>query len=109
MMMPKEIEADMASEMAGPGAQSTELCVPSTALEMGEGADKAAPEVGDSVDFSATGRVSRVEGGHIYVDVSTVNDQPIAPMKKPEGEEEPDGDEVAQLDADVENARMQDY
>lgn len=104
-MLPQEIEADMAADSKEPmaGVVSTELCVPSTALEVGDDTEKSAPEVGDSVEFAATGKVSRVEGGHIYIDVTTVNNQPIAAQKPPDDMEE------SRLEADVEKARMENF
>lgn len=56
-----------------------ELCVPANALaEAGEaGGAGIAPEVGDTVEMTLQGRVSRTEGGELYIQPMTVNGQPL--------------------------------
>lgn len=56
-----------------------ELCVPANALaEAGEaGGAGIAPEVGDSVEMTLTGRVTRTEGGELYIQPETVNGQAL--------------------------------
>lgn len=95
----EEINQDFAASEAGEPhekTEGTELCVPSTVLEVGDEADKSAPEVGDSVDFTATGKVSRVEGGMIYVEVTSINGEPIGP-----GDDAPPMNEEQQFEADM--------
>lgn len=55
-----------------------ELCVPMGALaEAGEGGAQMTPEMGDEVELIVTGRVTRTEGGEVYIQPTTVNGQPI--------------------------------
>ncbi len=98
-MTPEEIETDLIAEASEPTSPAgmNEICIPSTSLEVGDDADKAAPEVGDSVDFAASGKVTRVEGGKTYMELATINGEPIKAPTPPEGplsEEE-------QLDSDI--------
>lgn len=59
--------------------QTNELCVPAGALsDMGEGGEQMAPGVGDEVELTVTGRVTRTEGGEFYVQPLSVNGQPVA-------------------------------
>jgi len=72
----------------GKGSSNTEVCLPAASLEV----EGSTPEVGDVVDFSAAGKVSRVEGGHIYVSLEKVNGEPLPKAEQkevaPESEEE---------------------
>lgn len=67
----------------------------------GEAPDQMTPPaVGDEVTFEGQGKVSRVEGDMVYVDVSTVNGEPLPePMEKMEGAEDSMATEEAALDA----------
>ena len=64
-----------------------ELCVPAAALtEKGEGGGGMAPEVGDTVELTVTGRVTRAESGELYVQPETANGQPLADAQGEEGD-----------------------
>lgn len=62
-----------------------------------EGGKPVEPAVGDPVDFTATGTVSRVDGGNAFISVESVNETPLpqdemgaapgAPMAMPEMDE----------------------
>lgn len=90
-----------------------EICVPSSALEMpgeevggdgGGGGAGVSPAVGDEVEFSVKGKVSRIEGGNSYVTPSEANGQPIAGAgAKASDPGEPDSDDS--MDAAVAGAR----
>lgn len=84
-------EADAA--MPGKTGGMSEVCVPLASLAE-EGADEksANPAVGDPVDFSATGTVSRIEGGNAYVTLESVNGEPL-----PENQEPSEPDEASIL------------
>jgi|GEM_PF-2735804 len=49
-------------------------CIPTAALAI----DGTPPEVGDEVEYTVKGKVSRVEEGETYVQPTTINDQPAA-------------------------------
>ena len=69
-----------------------EQCVPTSAVSVPEeGEQMAEPEPGDTVRYEVEGKVSRVAGGHVYVDPVSINGQPV--------EEKPDEpvDELAGL------------
>jgi hypothetical protein len=53
----------------------------------GEDKTSVAPEVGDSVDGTFTGTVTRIEGDNAYITVETVNDQPLPDSAEPEPDE----------------------
>lgn len=58
------------------------------------------PAVGDEVTFEGQGKVSRVEGDMVYVDVATVNGEPLPePMEKMASAEDEMATEEAALDA----------
>lgn len=62
----------------GSGMDSSEVCIPLASLSMqGEDAKTVAPDVGDPVEFTATGTVSRVEGSNAYLTLETVNGEPV--------------------------------
>lgn len=91
---------------ANPGASKStggrDFCVPLKALSI----DGTPPAVGDEVDFTAKGKVARVEGEHAYVTPSEVNGEPFsAPAEKPEAAE-PDDDDMMRIaeEADKKNA-----
>lgn len=79
------------------------LCVSLASIgQMGESpSDMTPPEPGDMVTFEGQGKVSRVEGDMAYVDVETVNGDPLPEgdmMEKPEMNEE---ESMAQEEADL--------
>lgn len=87
-----------------------ELCVPAGALtKFGPaGADSAgddagtAPGVGDEVELTVKGRVTRIEGGNAYIQPESVNDEALP--EAGEGDAgEPDADEM--MRAEVMTAR----
>ena len=58
--------------------QSNELCVPAGALSAAdENGESMAPGIGDEVELTVTGRVTRTEGGEVYVQPLSVNGQPV--------------------------------
>ncbi len=58
--------------------KNSELCLPVSALSQpDEGGAAVAPGVGDEVEVSVTGRVTRSEGGDIYMMPVAVNGQPL--------------------------------
>lgn len=68
----------------GPAMDSKEICVPVASLSISDEGDDVAPEVGDPVEFSVTGTVTRVEGGNAYITPETVNGDPL-PEEAAEG------------------------
>lgn len=75
-----------------------EICVSSEALSVNaEAGGAVAPAIGDEVEFTGTGRVTRTEGGEVYFSVSEVNGQPV--MGKEESDET--GAEDAALNEEV--------
>lgn len=67
---------------------NSELCIPTTALEMGgEDGQNIGPTVGDEVEVTIAGKVTRSEGGQVYIQPSTANGQP---MKTKQGAEADD-------------------
>lgn len=82
----------------------TEICVPGAALtDAGETGEGVAPAVGDSVEFSGRGTVSRVEGDKTWLELSEVNGQPVAGDMPGE----PDAD--AAMDAEMEGLQRGGY
>lgn len=61
-----------------------------------EGDQLTAPEVGDEVDFTVSGKVTRIEGAFAYVLPSTVNGQEVKGDAPAEG-----GDTLASLEAEA--------
>lgn len=62
--------------------------------------DGTNPEQGDEVTFTTKGKIASIEGENAMVEVTEVNDQPVASAPAPE----PDGDEAAMkaaMDADA--------
>jgi len=91
------LDSDTAEgEPKSKGSMMGEICVPTSALEVGDTEhDKTAPEVGDSVEVSLGGKVSRVEGGNVYFTAKTANGEPLAE------EETQEPDEREQLEKDI--------
>jgi len=72
------------------GESSEKLhCLPVSALAV----DGTTPEVGDSVEYTVKGRVSRIEGSEAYVMPETVNGEPAA-LAPEAGAEEDTGDDM---------------
>lgn len=81
-----------------------EICVPEGALSMaGEGGEGVAPAVGDEVEFTGKGRVTRSEGGNAYIEVTEANGQPVAGMA--EAGPMMEGDTEGDMDAMVEREK----
>jgi len=79
-----------------PAMPGKETCVPATALS----ANGAEPEVGQEVEYTAKARITRIEGGHVYLEPTHVNGEAVvAPARSA-----PDEDDVmrAALAADEE-------
>jgi len=75
-----------------------EICVGAEALNLaGETGGAVGPAVGDEVEFSGKGTVTRSEGGEVYFTASEINGQPV--MGAEEGNET-SAEDVA-LDAEV--------
>lgn len=71
--------------------------IPIEALQQpDEGDQLTAPEVGDEVDFTVSGKVTRIEGAFAYVLPSTVNGQEVKGDAPAEG-----GDTLASLEAEA--------
>lgn len=69
-----------------------ELCVPESALaQSGEDGGAVAPDVGDEVEVSVRGTVTRKEGGNVYFTPATANGEPISDQG---GSAEPDEDDA---------------
>lgn len=87
---------------------TNELCVPVGAVSAAggpaDGDEGVAPGVGDEVEVTVGGRVSRVEGGNVYVTPETANGAPISGDTSPaDGEES--GDEDEEMDSMVAGAK----
>lgn len=75
--------------------KNNELCVPASAVnEYEDDSDQAVnPGPGDTVEVTISGKVSRVEGGNVYLTPETANGEPIDAMsmsKHSDGDEEQD-------------------
>ena len=55
--------------------QNSELCVSAKTLQI----DGASPAVGDEVEVTIKGKVTRAEGGNVYLQPETANGQPMQP------------------------------
>lgn len=88
-------ESNLSTE---PETSDNEQCVPAAALA----ADGTPPAVGDEVEYTIKGKVTRVEGEMAYVDPASCNDQPIA--QKPAGPDTQDDvmDAAKKADAEME-------
>lgn len=68
----------MEGEDMGGGAMTEkpgmELCVPAKSVSLEDANQNlTAPEVGDVVNFTVTGKVTRIEGGNAYITPETIN------------------------------------
>jgi hypothetical protein len=70
-------------------------CIPAEAVAI----DGVTPEVGDTVNYQAEGRVERVEGGKLYVRATTANGKPIL--------EDEAGEEMGEMEETDEGMRKQ--
>jgi hypothetical protein len=69
-----------------------ELCLPQdTVATANERDEKVAPEVGDEVRFDCVAKVTKVEGGNVYVSPTEVNGQPVGDENE-EPDKGPDAD-----------------
>ncbi len=69
---------------SGPG----ELCLPQDVVATADDKDqKVAPEVGDEVRFDCVAKVTKVDGGNIYLSPTEVNGQPVGNEDKEEANE----------------------
>lgn len=59
-------------DMNTPQPNAAEVCVPTAALAI----DGVAPAMGDTVEYQARARVTRVEGDKAYLDTTDVNGMP---------------------------------
>jgi hypothetical protein len=57
----------------------SEIAVPLEAFELDDDGKTVSPEVGQPVEFNATGTISRVENGTAYLTLESVNDVPVTP------------------------------
>ena len=74
--------------------KSGELCVSAKSLAIQDGGESVPPAVGDTVSFTVEGKVSRIEGGEVYVTPMTANGEPLEDAK---GKEMPrEGDEPSE-------------
>ena len=94
-------DAQAATSSSAPSATSLDQ-VPIDALAMPDDSEKMEPpSVGDMVNYSVSGKVTKIEGGIAYVERETINGQDVdgdAGNESAEGQ--PDGDEAA-LQADA--------
>lgn len=96
--MPKSAPADGAqNDTEDPNGEEmgNEDCVSLSSLAMPDpenGDQMATPSVGDRVNYTVEGTVSRIEGENAYVKRETVNGQPVAEEGQGAGDES-QGDE----------------
>ena len=82
---------------------NNEICVADGALAAdAEAGGSVAPGVGDEIDFTGRGKVTRAENGQVYFTATEINGQPV--MGAAAGEPEPPTDEAA-LDDEVKGLR----
>ena len=94
------IAPDTATNPDAAGESTENLhCLAVSALAV----DGTTPEVGDSVEYTVKGRVSRIEGAEAYVMPETVNGEPAAlPAEAGADEDMPDEMMAAAMKADAE-------
>lgn len=84
----------MPMEEAAERPTGLEQCIPLEALSQPDDSDQLTqPEVGDAVDFSVTGKVTRIEGDMAYVMPETVNGKEV---KAPNAPDAPTGGDTLQ-------------
>lgn len=83
---------------------NSELCIPAGALsEAGEMGGAMMPAVGDEVEVTVTGRVTRTENGETYIQPLTANGQPI---EAGGSEMEPEGMEDAAIEEELRTGNL---
>ena len=76
----------------------SEMCVPASALAAGDdGQDMSTPGVGDEVDFSGKGKVTRVEGDNVYLTPTEINGEPLDEQKDMEPPADDDESSMDQM------------
>lgn len=94
-----ELDAELGAEAAeGDHAEGNEQCVPLAALSL----EGTAPAVGDAVEFTVAGKVTRIEGGHAYIAVETLNGEPLPQQASPAEADAAMMDEARAADAAAE-------
>jgi hypothetical protein len=87
---------------------NNEMCVPASALEVSGGGEMeggggaVSPDVGDEVEFTVRGAVTRSEGGNVYVKAASINGSPV-PNETMDGGMQED----AAMDAEMAGYRKQ--
>ena len=81
--------ATLESSAAEESAEATH-CVPLAALTI----DGTAPDVGDPVDYTVKGTITKIEGAEAYVTPEMINDQPAKLPAEPTGPEEMSNEDV---------------
>jgi len=95
--MPWDKEPEVEVEINAEAKPAAEVCVPSSAVAIADGDQNTGPEVGDQVAVTLEGKVSRVEGGHVYFTPDTANGEPMGQPKTEEQELEQEGAELRGL------------
>jgi hypothetical protein len=103
------IPADEAEPMDNPAEETAEPqdsgammedCVPLDALAMPDESEQMEnPAVGDKVQYTVEGTITRIEGGDAYVKKSAVNGQKIEDTEKPAAAEPTD--DMAALESEA--------
>lgn len=85
MMQPDNEMAEGEMPMAAP---SMEQCVPANLLAMPDDNEQMVePEVGDIVQYTVEGKISRLDGGNAYLTPTAINGKEVnAPEQQPEGD-----------------------
>jgi hypothetical protein len=88
---------------APPMAGGNEDCVSLEALAMpDDGEQMQTPAIGDLVNYTTEGKITRIEGGKAYVARSSVNGQPVEPdADDMGGQSDGDADNLDKLSADA--------
>jgi len=98
-------QAAPADQAPAPDPMGNEDCVPLSALNMPDESEQmTSPEVGDQVQYTVEGKVSRIEGDQAYVSRTSINGEPMAAKPQDMNPAQPDAGEP---DAD-EGARLED-
>lgn len=97
-------DGEMPNEkMESPKEMSGDICVPSASLEVeGEDGKAIQPAVGDEVEVTVKGTVSKTEGGEIYVKPSSFNDVPVGSVSEQKDEGMKPGDKKLEDASDEE-------
>lgn len=101
-MMPKMMPPPMPEKTGN----KNEICVPANALSVPEdGGGETPPGVGDTVEFTVSGKVSRTEGGELYVTPTTINGEPVQEAPETPSEQDMDAQEEAGIMDALKNAK----